>query len=545
MSSRQPLVFKFATEDREFEQIHRLNYRTFVEEIPQHQSSPEHRLVDKFHAQNTYMICLSGNKLVGMLAARGDRPFSLDQKLENLDSYLPPGRKICEIRLLAIEKKFRGAQALQGILALLWQHGIERGYDLAIISGTPRQFRLYQHLGFVPFGPVVGTGEAQFQPMYVTLETFESTAREFLRSSVARSFQPNAVNFLPGPVALRREVRRAFETAPESHRADLFLKEFRAARQILCDLVRAKSAELFLGSGTLANDVIGGQLSLETGRGLILSNGEFGARLLDQARRFRLDFDALEFPWGQPLDLAAVRKAMERTPTPGWLWCAHCETSTGVLNDLEALRALCDEFQVKLCLDCISSIGTMPVDLSGVYLASCSSGKGLRSYPGISMVFHHHEIAPQPERLPRYLDLGYYALQQGVPFTFSSNLLHALHAAIKHVDWDRRFADLTELSAFLRAQLLELGLELIGAGAKTLPAVVTIALPAEMNSVKIGELVQEAGYLLSFNSEYLRRKNWIQICLMGECTREKVVSLLNAMKRVCGRHAPKLEAIGN
>ena len=37
----------------------------------------------------------------------------------------------------------------------------------------------------------------------------------------------------------------------------------------------------------------------------------------------------------------------------------------------------------------------------------------------------------------------------------------------------------------------------------------------------------------TYNSDYLRRQNWIQICLMGECTREKVVSLLNALHRVC------------
>jgi aspartate aminotransferase-like enzyme len=232
--------------------------------------------------------------------------------------------------------------------------------------------------------------------------------------------------------------------------------------------------------------------------------------------------------------LAAVRTAIERV-RGGWLWCAHCETSTGVLNDLNALKALCSEFQVKLCVDAISSIGTMPVDLTGVFLASCSSGKGLRSYPGISMVFHHHDIAPQCERLPRYLDLGYYAQQQGVPFTFSSNLLHALAAAIKHVDWERRYADVAALSAFLRTRLTELGFELLGAETETSPAVVTLALPTEMNSVKMGELIQEAGYLLSFNSEYLRQKNWIQICLIGECTREKVVSLLNAMNRVCSK----------
>src|SRR6185295_13824310 len=105
-----PLVFKFATEDWEFEGIHRLNYKTFVEEIPQHRASPAQRLVDKFHAENTYLICLSGRKLAGMLAARGNRPFSLDKKVENLDSHLPVGRRVCEIRLLAIEKKFRGAQ---------------------------------------------------------------------------------------------------------------------------------------------------------------------------------------------------------------------------------------------------------------------------------------------------------------------------------------------------------------------------------------------------------------------------------------------------
>jgi aspartate aminotransferase-like enzyme len=535
MSARPPLVFKVASEDWEFEQIHRLNYRTFVEEIPQHHVSPTHRLVDKFHPENTYLICLSGRKLAGMLAARGNRPFSLDQKLEKLDAYLPAGRKLCEIRLLAVDKKFRGAQVLQGILALLWQHAIEKGYELGLISGTTRQFKLYQHLGFVPFGPVVGTGDAQFQPMYVTMAIFESSAREFLRSSPSRAFQPSAVSFLPGPVTVRREVRRAFEQAPESHRMDAFLKDFQAAKQILCELVQARHAQLLLGSGTLANDVVAGQLSLERKPGLVLSNGEFGERLVDHARRFGLAFDALEFPWGQPLDLAALRRQLERTPAPGWLWCTHCETSTGVLNDLSRLKTLCDEFQVKLCLDCTSSIGTLPVDLTGVWLASCASGKGLRSYPGISMVFYHHEVVASPQGLPRYLDLGHYAAQHGVPFTFSSNLLHALHAAVKRVRWDERFAELVQLSAWLRTKLRALGFSLIGDDTTTSPAVVTIALPPSLSSVRVAELIQESGYLLSYNSEYLRRRNWIQVCLMGECSHEKVVSLLNALNRVCFR----------
>jgi len=540
MQESQPLVFKFASEDWEFEAIHRLNYQTFVEEIPQHQRSPTHRLVDKFHAENTYLICLSGRQLVGMLAARGTRPFSLDQKLPELDAHLPAGRRIVEIRLLAIDRKYRGArggQVLAGILALLWQHGVERGYDLAIISGTTRQLKLYQHLGFVPFGPVVGTGEAQFQPMYVTLETFETTAREFLRNSPARSFQPSAANFLPGPVAVRREVRRAFEQAAESHRSDVFLNDFQTTRRKLCELVRAKHVQLMVGSGTLANDVVAAQLSLEAKPGLVLSNGEFGSRLVDQARRQRLDCEVIERPWGEAFDLDAVRARIERMPGLGWLWTTHCETSTGVLNDLTGLKALAAEFGLKLCLDCISSIGTVPADLDGVFLASCASGKGLRAYPGLSMVFHHHEIAPEPQRLPRYFDLGYYAAQDGVPFTFSSNLLHALHAAIRHVDWGRRFRTVTELGAELRSLLRAAGFSLLADGPGHSPAVVTIVLPPALNSVTVGKQMQESGFLLSFNSEYLRSRNWIQVCLMGECARDKMVSLVNVLKRACFKAA--------
>jgi len=315
-----------------------------------------------------------------------------------------------------------------------------------------------------------------------------------------------------------------------------------------------------MGSGTLANDVVAGQLSLPGQPGLVLSNGEFGSRLVDQARRFNLKFEAVEFPWGQPLNLAAVRKkldGLERRPParhvstskrlhagsetgvpsepPAWLWCTHCETSTGILADLDALKAMCAERGMKLCLDCVSTIGTMPVDLTGVFFASCSSGKGLRAYPGLAMVFYHHEVTPAPDKLPRYLDLGFCAQEQGIPFTFSSNLLHALHAAVRRPNLEKRFAEIAGLSAGLRLRLAEMGFDLIGSGAQTSPAVITIALPPEMNSLKIGEAMQEAGYLLSYNSGYLRRKNWIQICLMGECPREKVVSVANALNRVCSQ----------
>jgi N-acyl amino acid synthase FeeM len=174
--------FKIATEEGEFAQIHRLNYATFVEEIPQHSVNPDQALVDKFHHENTYIICLDRGKVVGMIALRGNRPFSLDAKLENLEAYLPPGRKLCELRLLAVERKHRNGWVFWGMGKLLAEHCLKAGYDLALISGTTRQQRLYRHLGFMPFGPLVGEPGAQFQPMYLSLEAFQRRARMFRRA---------------------------------------------------------------------------------------------------------------------------------------------------------------------------------------------------------------------------------------------------------------------------------------------------------------------------------------------------------------------------
>ena len=79
--SKHEFFFKIATTPDEFEQIHRLNYQTFSEEIPQHQKNEEQKLVDAFHAENTYIICIKENEVIGMTAIRDNRPFSLDRKI--------------------------------------------------------------------------------------------------------------------------------------------------------------------------------------------------------------------------------------------------------------------------------------------------------------------------------------------------------------------------------------------------------------------------------------------------------------------------------
>ena len=514
------LRFKVARDARELEQVNALQYRAFVEEIPQHPRNDDRRHVDRFHDDNVYIVAMDGETVIGSIAIREERPFSLDAKVQALDSYVPSEHRFCEIRLLNVAKEHRAGGVLPGLIAGAWDYATSHGFSGALISATTRQLKLYAHMGFVPFGPLVGTADAPFQPMYLTVDAFRARAREI--SSLPPGARGEMANLLSGPVAIHPDVMQAFARAPQSHRSAAFVEELRALKTSLRTVTKAADVQLLLGSGTLANDVVAAQLSLLGGHGVVASNGEFGERLADHASRARLSFEHVRAEWGEPLDFDAVAKR-----DFDWLWITACETSTGVLNDIAAASELCRARGAKLVLDCVSAIGAVPLDLSNVWLATGTSGKALASFAGLALVFHQHPVAVSGS-IPRYLDLGIYA-RDGVPFTQSSNLVHALRVAVDRVDWTARFEQVTSIGAWLRGRLRETGLTVVGDHALPAPHVITLALPAEIHSDDAARALERSGFLIGHASGYLRERNWIQICLMGEVTREVLPSLLRAL----------------
>ena len=511
------LCFKIADQAWEFEAIHHLNYRTFVEEIPQHAPNAERRLIDRFHDENTYAIALHEGELVGMIAGRSARPFSLDGKLPDLDRHLPPHQRAMEVRLLAVAPAFRNVQKagvfarLSGVLA---RHFRAQGCDLALISGTLRQTRLYRHLGFQPFGPQVGSAEAPYQPMLMRLPDYAAHCAHLEFLSDGRH-----ATFLPGPVALSEAVVQALAEPAHSHRGPQHLLRLARVRERLCALSGSQDALIFPGTGTLANDAIAGQLSLVDGTGLVISNGEFGERLLDHARRWRLPHQALRLDWGQPLSAEALEQALQ-TQRPAWLWAVLSETSTGMRNDLGLLRAACRRHGVRLCVDAVSALGQQALDLRGVWLASAVSGKALGAFPGLAIVLHEGALQPEGQ-LPRAIDLAAFAPADGVPYTQSSNLLAALEAALA-IDWTARWRAVRSADAQLRralgcsaAQPATLPWRALVAPDQAMPGILTLALAPHLSAARIGAQLERAGYKLAWQSSYLQQRNWLQICLMG------------------------------
>ncbi len=519
-------TFKIASEPWEFEQILSLNYETFVEEIPQHPANPHRILRDAFHDENTYIICTKEQQVLGMLAVRGKRPFSLDKKLENLDAYLPEGLTPCEVRLLAVKKDVRRSRIIRGLLAKTTAYCLEQGYDTALISGYLNQVPLYRHLGFVPFGPIVGSGQARFQPMYLTIEHHAAAKTSFVPQNLV------PVNLLPGPVELSRTVRDALASPPISHRSKEYLQLHRQTQELLTKLVGAKSVQIMTGSGTLANETVAAQLTLLPGRGLILSNGEFGERLIHQACRFGLDFETLRLPWGNAFEDQILRQTIEQIPTLTWIWAVCCETSTGMLNDLTLLKGLAGRYRLHLCLDCISAVGNVPLDLSDVYLASACSSKGLRSAAGLALVFYNHTLTPPSRPLPAYLDLYAYEQADGVPFTIASNWVKALATALNECDYPCRFSQIASLDRWLRKKLSGSGLFPLVPEEKACPGILTLPLQKPHDSRTIGDHLKKAGFWVSYESRYLLERNWIQICLMSPVSQSRLRPLLDTLKQV-------------
>ena len=531
------LTFKQADEPWEFEEIFQLNYASFVEEVPQHPSNDDGLLVDRFHDENTYFICRRDHDLVGMICVRDRRPFSLDEKLGRLEAHLPQaeGARVCEVRLLTVRPDMRRTRVLTGLLTMMARYCQDGGYDYVVMSGRVSQQALYRHIGFIPFGPVVGDDAAPYQPMYRPVGNVGAEFAGLFHDDVdAPPGKP--VILTPGPVAMPDEVVRAFSRPPLSHRSPEFAALMQSVRRRLLALTNAKHCAVMVGSGTLANDMVAAQLSRLQTSGVIVTAGEFGERLLDHANRMGLRHTAVRHEWGAPLNYDRIEEAMVETidgEHPGWLWTPHCETSTGALASLPRLNAICQRHNARLALDCISSIGAAPVDLRDVWLASGASGKALAAYPGLGLVFSSYR--PQPDStLPRYLDLGLHCAGEdsgAVPFTLSSNLLAALDAGLARQS-EALLSRIDREGRWLRGQLRDLGFTLVAAEDESAGAVTTIALPVpssaddSLEAQQMGRNLEAHGFYTSYASGYLRQRNWLQICLMGDTHRSQLERLL-------------------
>lgn len=476
---------KIATTEKEFDAIAALNYETFVEEIPQHAPNRTKRLVDKFHHENVYLVVYKNAEIVGMAAFRDTRPFSIDEKIGRVKNYLSAEicKYLCEIRLLAVKKAHRNGRVFTKLATAIYRYYYDLGYTACVISGTVREEKLYTQMGFKQFAPAVGTDDASYLPMVLTRKD-SAAFRERLR-------EQNIV-FYPGPVALEQPMN----LSTISHRSVKFQQELEEMHRELCKLAQANFMIPLVGTGTLANDAMLGQLKSEfpEDAGLIVVNGEFGHRLHKQAKQWGLHIECLDVGWGNPISIAQIESYVQKG-NYRYMVFVHGETSNSTLNPLEPLVELAQKYDVKLCADCISSFGSVPFSMQGLHYATAVSGKALGTIAGLAFIFCKE--APRASDAPLYLNLPYY-MEKQIPFTLPHFIIEAVREALR--TYPQRFV------------LLEKRMEAIKNSA--LPVTATYPMIATWQHPKMAEIITICalnGFLLHGDSAYLKKRNIAQI----------------------------------
>jgi aspartate aminotransferase-like enzyme len=551
-----PYVFKQADSPHEFEQVHALNYRTFVGEIPQHADPGTGVLVDKFHQKNVYLIVLRHGRVVGMLSVHGQPPFSVADRLPDPGILTGSGMRPLEVRLLAIEPAERNSTLFLGLIWSLYEYAETNAYTHLFISAVDQRLDMYRRIGFVALGPAVVSGQASFVPMVLPVGQLPERMRRMkqqwevhldrvVKHASAGQWEAGGRNgwrreicLLPGPVTLSEAVRKAFHEPPIYHRGPEFIARFVNVRQMLGALVGGRSAAILNGSGTLANEAVAATLAATpgAGRGVLLVNGEFGQRLAQQATRFGLRPRHLTWPWGKPWDLDQVDAALADEPPGTWVWGVHQESSTGVLNDLPGLVRVAQARGARVCMDCISSLGAVPLDLRQVYLATGATGKSLGAVAGAALIFADAEALArvERERVPSYFDIVAALDSEGPCYTFPSPTLRALEVALAEYATPAQAGAAYEryaaLGAYVRQELRRLGLEPLAQDEWASPVVTTFTPPGEESAPAFVGRCRRWGYALGGQSSYLAKRRLVQIATMGAVTRAMCAPLFGHLE---------------
>ena len=288
---------------------------------------------------------------------------------------------------------------------------------------------------------------------------------------------------------------------------------------------------------------------LEAGDDVVVGvNGVFGERMCAVATRIGARVTRVEAEWGTALDADAMRDAIART-RPRVVAFVHAETSTGVCQPVDEIARAARETEAFVVLDCVTSLGGIPVSLDawGVDAAYSGTQKCLSCPPGLSPISLSERAIEQVRSRATpvqswYMDVtllaGYYGEERVYHHTAPISAIFALAEGLRLVEEEgmpAREARHREAAADLIERLGALGFEPLVDEAIRLPQLTTLRLPAAV--LDAGEadlrrrLLDEHGIEVGGGLGKLAGHIW-RIGLMGENARlTNIEALLSALRR--------------
>lgn len=250
-------------------------------------------------------------------------------------------------------------------------------------------------------------------------------------------------------------------------------------------------------------------------RVLALVTGKFGERFAELAQVYGAEVEALEFGWGNPVDLGVVEDRLKRGPYKAVL-ATHNETSTTVVNDIKAIGELTRRYEALLLVDAVSSLGGMEIqaDAWGVDVLVTASQKALMVPPGLAMISLSPRAweAVKDARAPRY----YFSLpaakkslaKNNTPYTPAVSLFAGLDVALEMIlseGLERVYRRHKTYSRAVREALKALGLKLLAPETCASPVVTGAWAPDGLDADDLRRrILKEYGVLLAGGQAQLK-----------------------------------------
>lgn len=189
----------------------------------------------------------------------------------------------------------------------------------------------------------------------------------------------------PGPTAVPPDVRVAMArplTNPDVEAE--FTDYYRSVLDKLGTVYGTDDDVLILaGEGMLGLEASVASLVSPGDEVLCLANGIFGEGFADFVEMHGGEPVVHDVPYDESFDVEAVKDAAEANDfTAATL--VHCETPTGVLNDVEEILATLQDAGVLTVVDAVSSLGGTPVPVEHVDVCLGASQKCFSSPPGLT-----------------------------------------------------------------------------------------------------------------------------------------------------------------
>lgn len=357
---------------------------------------------------------------------------------------------------------------------------------------------------------------------------------------------PERILMGPGPSGVPASVLLAMARPTIGHLDPAFLA--------LMDEIRARLMQVFRTTNELTLAVSGtGSAGMETlftnlvepgDNVLVARNGVFGGRMADVAARCGAEVTTIDEPWGRAFDPARVIAAIEEH-APAVVAIVHAETSTGVHQPLDGIADAARARDALLLVDCVTSLGGMPVEVDawGIDAAYSGTQKCLSCPPGLAPVTLSPRAVARLDRRTRpvqswYLDLSmvrrYWGGERAYHHTAPINMLYALHEALGLVleeGLEARFARHRAMHEHLRAGLAELGVGYVSQEGHHLPMLNAVRIPDGVDDAAVRRrLLEEYRLEIGGGLGDFKGKAW-RIGLMGHSASRANVELLLAALR--------------